>query len=76
MKEAPAMAQQVTVSSRYRVEIPASVRKQVPVHPGQRMIVQVRHGLITLVPVLSIEELQGLLHGVSAEGIREEIVSP
>ena len=66
------MAQQVTISSKYQVVIPEQVRKQVPVHPGQRVVVQVRHGLITLVPVLSIEELQGMLQGVSAEGIRDE----
>ncbi len=66
------MAQQVTVSRKYQVVIPETVRRQVPVRPGQRMVVQVRHGLITLVPVLSIEELQGLLQGVSTEDIREE----
>ena len=69
------MAQLVTVSSKYQVLIPLSVRKQVPIRRGQRVIVQVRHGLITLVPVLSIEELQEMLQGVSAEGIREEPVS-
>lgn len=66
------MAQQVIVSSKYQVVIPEAVRRQVPVRPGQRMVVQVRHGLITLVPVLSVEELQERLQGVSTEGIREE----
>ncbi|HEY3396469.1 MAG TPA: AbrB/MazE/SpoVT family DNA-binding domain-containing protein [Armatimonadota bacterium] len=66
------MAQQVTVSSKFQVVIPEAVRKQVPIRAGQRMVVQVRHGLITLVPVLSIEELQGMLQGVNTEGLREE----
>ena len=66
------MAQQVTVSSKYQVVIPKAVRRQVAVRPGQRMVVQVRHGLITLVPVLPLEELQEMLQGVSTADIREE----
>jgi bifunctional DNA-binding transcriptional regulator/antitoxin component of YhaV-PrlF toxin-antitoxin module len=69
------MAELVTVSSKCRVLIPLLVRKQVPIRPGQRVIVQVRYGLITLVPVLSIEELQEKLQGVSTDGVREEVTS-
>ncbi len=66
------MAEQVTVSRKYQVVIPKSVRDEVRMKPGQKLMVQVRHGVVSLVPIVSLDELQGLLRGANPEGYREE----
>ncbi len=67
------MAQEVKVSRKYQVVIPKEVREQVKIKPGQMMTIMVKHGMVTLVPVLSIEELQDIFRGMNTEGYREEV---
>lgn len=67
------MAEQVKVSRKYQVVIPKSAREQVKIRPGQMMTAIVKHGTITFVPVLSIDELQDMLQGMNIEGYREEV---
>ncbi len=66
------MAAQVTVSAKYQVVIPEEVRQSTPVRPGQKMIVIVKHGIISLIPVVPIEELRGAAAGLDLSGFREE----
>jgi AbrB family looped-hinge helix DNA binding protein len=66
------MAEQVTVSRKYQVVIPRSVREELRLKPGQRLMVMVKHGRISLVPVMPLEQLRGIAVGINMEGYREE----
>lgn len=63
---------QVTVSSKYQVVIPREVRRQVPLHTGQKLLVVVKEGTITLVPDRPLSSLRGFLRGLRAANIREK----
>ena len=66
------MTSQVTVSARYQVVIPREVLQEVQVEPGQKMVVLVKHGIISLVPVVPIEDLRGMAAGLDLSNYREE----
>ena len=66
------MSDLVTVSSKYQVVIPKSVREQVGLKPGQKLMVLAKGDSITLVPVLPLDELQGFVKGINTEGYRDE----
>ena len=66
------MATQVTVSAKYQVVIPEEVRRSVPIHPGQKMVVMVKHGIVTLIPVVPMEQLRGRAAGLDLSNFREE----
>ena len=66
------MAEQVTVSRKFQVVIPRSVREQMKIEPGQKLMVMVKHGSVSLVPIITLDQLQGLLKGANTEGYREE----
>ena len=66
------MSDIITVSSKYQIVIPKSVRERVPIKPGQKLAVLVKHGSITLVPIRPIEEFMGFLKGANTEGLRDE----
>jgi AbrB family looped-hinge helix DNA binding protein len=66
------MASQVTVSAKYQVVIPEDVRRSLPIQPGQKMVVLVKHGIISLVPLVPIEELRGMAADLDLSGYREE----
>ncbi len=63
---------QVTVSSKYQVVIPKEVRRQIPLHTGQRLAVVVKEGLITLVPDRPIAAFRGFLKGMKTGPFREK----
>ncbi len=60
------------VSSKYQVVIPKAARERAKLKPGQRLVVLVRHGIISLVPVPTLDELVGIASGAKLEGYREE----
>ncbi len=66
------MPDMTTVSSKYQVVIPKSVREQVRIKPGQKLMVLVKGESITLVPVLPLDELEGFVEGINTEGYRDE----
>ncbi len=66
------MADTLTVSSKYQIVIPKSIRARVPLQPGQKLVAIVKHGQITLVPVRPLEELVGVLQGIDPTGLRDE----
>lgn len=63
---------QVTVSSKFQVVIPKDVRRQVPLHTGQKLAVIVKEGTITLLPDKPLSAFRGFLKGMKVSQIREK----
>jgi len=64
--------QSVTVSPKYQVVIPKTVREALKLHPGQKMQIVEYAGRIELIPVRDIKELRGFLKGINTEFKREK----
>ena len=64
---------ETTVSSKYQVVIPKRVRERIGLKPGQKLMVMVKHGIISLVPVLELDELRGIARGANTDGYREKV---
>ncbi len=62
----------VTVSPKYQIVIPKTVREALKIHPGQKMQVIEYAGRIELIPERDIKELRGFLKGINTEFKREE----
>jgi AbrB family looped-hinge helix DNA binding protein len=62
----------VTISSKYQVVIPRSVREKFHLKPGQKIAFIPYNGTLRVVIIPPIEESRGFLKGISADGIREE----
>ena len=56
--------QTVTVSPKYQVVIPKSIRDALKLRPGQKMRVIEYDGRIELIPDRDISELRGFLKGI------------
>jgi len=66
------VVQTVTVSPKFQVVIPKTVRKSLQLRPGQKMQVIEYVGRIEFIPERDIEELRGFLKGINTEFEREE----
>jgi AbrB family looped-hinge helix DNA binding protein len=64
--------QAVTVSPKYQVVIPKTVREALNLRPGQRMQVIEHDGRIEFIPERDLKELRGFLKGINTEFKREE----
>ena len=64
----------VTVSPKYQVVIPLSIRKALGLKPGQKVALTERDGRIELVPVLPVEAFRGIFRGTPNDFERERIV--
>lgn len=64
--------QTVTVSPKYQVVIPKSIREALNLRPGQKMQIVEYGGRIELIPERDIKELRGFLKGINTEFKREE----
>lgn len=64
--------QTVTVSPKYQVVIPKSVRETLQLRPGQKMQVVEYDGRIELIPDKDIKELRGFLKGIDTNFKRED----
>lgn len=64
--------QTVTVSPKYQVVIPKTVRESLQLRPGQKMQVIEYDGRIEFIPERDINELRGFLKGINTEFEREE----
>ena len=64
--------QTVWVGKDYRVTIPGAIRAETGLRPGQELLVSVRDGVVCLVPVVPLDELQGIARGASSHGLREK----
>jgi len=63
---------QVTVSPKYQVVIPASVRQSLDIKPGQKVQVLLYEGRIELIPLRPIKRARGFLKGMDSTIRREE----
>lgn len=61
----------VTVSPKFQVVIPKSVRETLRLRPGQKMQVVEYEGRIELIPERDIKDLRGFLKGINTEFERE-----
>jgi AbrB family looped-hinge helix DNA binding protein len=64
--------QSVTVSPKYQVVIPKSIRETLNLRPGQKMQVIEFEGRIEFIPELDIKQLHGFLKGINTEFKRED----
>jgi AbrB family looped-hinge helix DNA binding protein len=64
--------QTVTISPKYQVVIPKTVREALNLRPGQRMQVVEYDGRIEFIPERDLKELRGFLKGINTEFKREE----
>lgn len=62
----------VTVSPKFQVVIPESVRKAMKVKPGEKFEVLHLDGRVELIPVRPIQSLRGFARGMDTRVDREE----
>jgi AbrB family looped-hinge helix DNA binding protein len=64
--------QTVTVSPKYQIVIPKTIRDALNLRPGQKMQVIEYAGRVELIPERDIKELRGFVKGINTEFKREE----
>ncbi|MDQ7001025.1 MAG: AbrB/MazE/SpoVT family DNA-binding domain-containing protein [Mariprofundus sp.] len=62
----------VKVSSKYQIVIPKNIRNRLNIRPGQEIGVVEKGGIAYLVPLKSLDELQGIAKDACIEGFREK----
>ena len=62
----------VTVSPKYQVVIPSDVRDRLKIKPGQKVAVIEKDGVVHLVPIRPLKELNGMASGATLKGLRDE----
>ena len=62
----------VTVSPKYQIVIPRTVRDSVGISPGQKMHVLFYRDRIELVPLTPVHEARGLLKGMNIVAEQEQ----
>lgn len=61
----------VTISSKYQIVIPKSIREKSEITPGQKVEVIYYDGRIEVIPLKNIKTLRGLAKGIDAKIERE-----
>jgi AbrB family looped-hinge helix DNA binding protein len=62
----------VTVSPKYQVVIPKTIREALQLRPGQKLQIIEFDGRIEMIPELPVEDLRGFLKGINTEFSRED----
>ena len=62
----------VTLSSKFQIVIPLSVREELKLTPGEKMRVIRYSDRVELIPVRPIEEMRGFLRGIDTNIERED----
>ena len=62
----------VTISSKYQVVIPRSIREQFNLKPGQKIMFIPYNNTLRVVIVPAIEEAQGMFKGIGTDVEREK----
>ena len=62
----------VTISSKYQVVIPRSIREQFNLKPGQKIMFIPYNNTLRVVIVPSIEDARGMLEGIDTDVQREK----
>ncbi|WP_323845039.1 AbrB/MazE/SpoVT family DNA-binding domain-containing protein [Microbulbifer magnicolonia] len=60
-----------TLSSKFQLGIPKSVREELGLKAGQKFTVIAKGSVIELVPVRSMDDMRGLLRGASTLEVRD-----
>ena len=63
---------EVVLSPKYQIVMPKEVRENLGLKKGQKFAVIVKNGVISLVPVPSLEELRGIAKGIEMREVRED----
>jgi len=63
---------EVVLSPKYQIVMPKEVRENLGLKKGQKFAVMVKNGVISLVPVPSLEELRGIAKGIEMREVRED----
>lgn len=63
----------VTISSKYQVVIPAPIRKQFNLKPGQKLMFIPYNGTLRIVVIPPIKKARGMLKGMNTDKIREDV---
>ena len=64
--------QSMTLSPKYQITIPKTIRETLHLRPGQKIQVMEYAGRIELIPERYIKELRGFLKDINTERLREE----
>ena len=62
----------VTISPKYQVVIPKSIRESLGLRPGQKVQAIEYNGRIELVPVRPVQQMRGFLSGIDTTIARED----
>jgi AbrB family looped-hinge helix DNA binding protein len=62
----------VTISSKYQIVIPKSIRDKSDLYPGQKVEVINYDGRIEIIPLKNIKSLRGIAKGINTEIKRDE----
>lgn len=62
----------VTVSPKFQVVIPETIRNHLEIHPGEKVVMLEKDGVIHIVRIGNIKNLRGKLKKLSTEGLRDE----
>ncbi|MBF0106631.1 MAG: AbrB/MazE/SpoVT family DNA-binding domain-containing protein [Deltaproteobacteria bacterium] len=65
-----------SVSPKFQIVIPKSVRKIVPIKPGQKLLIYAKDNVIYLVPQFGLNQLKGLCKGMDVSNVREDHERP
>jgi len=63
---------EVVLSPKYQVVIPREIRENLKLKKNQKLAVIVKNGVISLIPIPSLDELRGMAKGIEIKQIREE----
>ena len=61
----------VTISPKFQVVIPRSIREELKLWPGQKVQVLVYDGRLELIPVQPMKKMRGSLKGINTDVPRE-----
>lgn len=61
----------VTLSSKFQVVLPKAVREELALEAGQKFRILVKGGAIELVPLRTLAEVRGTLHGAQVGDYRD-----
>lgn len=63
--------QTATLSSKFQLAIPKSIRDELGLRVGQRFTLLTKGGVVELVPLRSFQEARGMLKGADPTGYRD-----
>ncbi|MCK5718575.1 MAG: AbrB/MazE/SpoVT family DNA-binding domain-containing protein [Thiomargarita sp.] len=63
---------EVTISSKYQVTIPKTVRESMEIFAGQKVQVLIYRNRIELIPIKPIKKMKGFLKGINTDVERDK----